>query len=187
MMIKAAYRVLSERPAGPLPVGDVCAEAGLSTRSFYRHFKSKDELLLAMCEVEDDRVEADLTAAMSRAPNPRAALEAWVRFYLSLSFDPERRRRTLVMTSSEVTRASGYPAALARTQQRHRRPLVRTLEAGVADGSFPATRPDTDAVMIQDLVSSILVRHRDGVEVLDAETAFATVVEFLTRALGMRN
>jgi AcrR family transcriptional regulator len=185
MMIRAAYRVLVRHRAGSIPVSDICAEAGLSTRSFYRQFKSKDELLLAMFEAESARAESELAERMDRAADPRAAIEDWVRFFLALAFDSRRRRRVLIMQSPEVTRVSGYAAALARMQERNRAPLIRALEAGAADGSFRHACPASDAVMIQDIVSCFVARRRDAIGLVDANTALAVVLDFLSRAIGM--
>ncbi|MFJ8019389.1 TetR/AcrR family transcriptional regulator [Streptomyces sp. NPDC096311] len=187
MLIGAAYRVLANRQSGSIPVGEICAQAGLSTRSFYRHYKSKDELLLAMFEAEGRRVEIELAEVVDLATGPLVALADWLRFCLSLSFDPRRRRRALVMQSAEVTRASGYAAVFEQMQERHRTPLVRILEAGVADGSFRHARPASDAVMIQDVVSCVITRRWNGVEEADADVALASVVDFVSRLIGVRD
>jgi AcrR family transcriptional regulator len=187
MMIAAVYGVLARQHSGSIRVSEICAEAGLSTRSFYRHFKSKDDLLLAMFQAEMQRVEDELAERMERSANPAAAVGCWVRFTLALTFDPRRRKRALIMKSPDVTRAAGYAASLARIQERHRVPLVLALRAGAADGSFRHTDPSNDAAMIQDIVTSVMARRRDGVEEGDAESALTTVLDFLSRAIGMRD
>ncbi|HUZ56880.1 MAG TPA: helix-turn-helix domain-containing protein [Streptosporangiaceae bacterium] len=45
--LDAMLRVMERHSYADAPVADILAEAGLSTRSFYRHFLSKDQL---MCE-----------------------------------------------------------------------------------------------------------------------------------------
>ncbi len=47
-IVDAAYGCLSEPHSGPIPVAAILQRAGVSTRAFYRHFESKDELFLAM-------------------------------------------------------------------------------------------------------------------------------------------
>ena len=54
-LVEAGLTVLRQRGAAGLTVADVLAEAGLSTRAFYRHFHSKDELVLAVYEHEAQR------------------------------------------------------------------------------------------------------------------------------------
>ena len=48
MLMDAAVRILAKSDLHEMFVVDVLSEAGLSTRSFYRHFESKDDLLRAL-------------------------------------------------------------------------------------------------------------------------------------------
>jgi AcrR family transcriptional regulator len=47
-IINAAYRCLAAAAGAPVSITDILEEAGLPTRAFYRHFESKDALLLSM-------------------------------------------------------------------------------------------------------------------------------------------
>ncbi len=185
MMIRAAYRVLARADSGSVTVSEILTEAQLSTRSFYRHFKSKDQLLLSMFEEESERATAQLTERLASAPDPYTAIGEWIRFYIQLAFEPRRHRRTLVMQTLELHRIAGYAEALARYQELNRAPLIRALEAGAAAGTFRHTRPATDSIMIQDIVNNVLLRRRDGIEQNDGETVMATIFEFLSRAIGV--
>ena len=49
-LIEATYRVIADTGDFAPPVRAILAEAGLSNPAFYRHFKSKDELLLVMLD-----------------------------------------------------------------------------------------------------------------------------------------
>jgi AcrR family transcriptional regulator len=185
MMITAAYAVLSRPHPGSVAVSEILAEAGLSTRSFYRHFKSRDDLLIAMFNAETDRMWTRLGRLTERAGSPRAALEMWVDQVLSVAYEPHRLVRTMVMMSSpELTRTRGYAAALERTVRRQRETLARILAAGAADGSFAHTDPATDATAIADIVNGIIQRRRDGVEQMDFAEARAYVLGFLSKAIG---
>ena len=77
-----------------MTVAEVLAEAGMSTRAFYRHFRSKDELVLAIYEQEAERTTRGCGRAWPRHRRPRAALEAWIDENLALGFDARRARRT---------------------------------------------------------------------------------------------
>src|SRR5262245_66348836 len=77
-LVEAGLAVLRRRGAAGLTVADVLAEAGLSTRAFYRHFQSKDELVLAIYEQEAARRNAAIEAKIAAAPDPRAALQTWI-------------------------------------------------------------------------------------------------------------
>jgi AcrR family transcriptional regulator len=47
-ILRAAFRVIGSSPSGSTSVVDILREAGLSTRAFYRHFRSIDDLILAL-------------------------------------------------------------------------------------------------------------------------------------------
>ncbi|HME49084.1 helix-turn-helix domain-containing protein, partial [Mycobacterium sp.] len=55
-IIDAAYACLASPHPGPVSVAAILEAAGMSTRAFYRHFQSKDELFLAMLRRDADAV-----------------------------------------------------------------------------------------------------------------------------------
>ena len=70
-IIDAAYSCLSSPHEGPVSVAAILAGAGLSTRAFYRHFTSKDELFLAMLKRDSDAVAGRLRRLYQQS-HPRA-------------------------------------------------------------------------------------------------------------------
>jgi len=184
MMIDAAYRILLRQP-NRVSLNDILSESGLSTRAFYRHFQSKDDLLIAMFDSETERMAAEVKPQMQAAETAREQLEVWIRHYLAVSFEPRRLRRAQVMLSPAVTRAEGYSAALTRSQRRQREILVEILEAGVRDGSFRQCDPAADAATIVDIVSRIVARQHEGIEELDHAATLAHILSFVSRAIGL--
>src|SRR3954449_11490774 len=77
-IMRTAYELIQRDGSKETSVHDVLRETGLSTRAFYRHFHSKDELVLEMYRVDCDRMTALLDAAVAAASTPLAALEAWI-------------------------------------------------------------------------------------------------------------
>ncbi len=69
--MRAAYGLVGSSESGSTSVQDILTVAGLSTRAFYRHFPSKDELILAMCRAEYERVLGGLSDAIAVAASPR--------------------------------------------------------------------------------------------------------------------
>ena len=66
ILLDAALVVMERNGYTDAAVADILREADLSTRSFYRHFESKDQLLSALF-----RREADAAAAPCRAGSTR--------------------------------------------------------------------------------------------------------------------
>lgn len=186
MMVEAAYRVLSRTTSGTASVAEILAEAGLANRAFYRHFRSKDELLMAMFEAESLRLEADLARRAAAASGPREALEIWISQILDISFDARRQRRAGVMWSLEVTNAAGYAEAHARNFSRQSRELSLVLMRGAREGAFSHTQPERDAEMILDILYRFIMRCRDGFAGADLDESRAQVLDFVGRAIGVR-
>ena len=84
------------------------AQANLSTRSFYRHFESKDQLLCALYRREAEDAAARLNAKVDASPSPRAALDAWIDEILSLGQHRAKAARVRVLGSPGAMRAEGY-------------------------------------------------------------------------------
>ena len=183
--MEAAYRCLADTDGGGLSVTGVLTAAGLSTRAFYRHFDSKDALLLAMFRRDSDRVHAELTAAADAAPTPPEALRAWIRGFLSLPCDTRERRRVLVMSCGELMRTAGYAAERARATEAHHAAIAAILERGRTDGTLPWADPDPDARTITAALSAAFQERMAAAPApTGADDAAAQVTDFALRALG---
>lgn len=184
-IIDAAYRVLAASDGASVPVGDILAEAGLSTRAFYRHFGSKDDLVLAMFRRDTDRVMAELQSAIASAPTPGDALRRFVDGTLRLAADRRRRQRVLVMTSEQAMRARGYAAERARSQAAQEAVVALVLEQGRDSGAFPwSNDPGADARAICALVRQAFDEQIAGAANVSAQESADRVVDFALRALG---
>ena len=183
-IIEAAYRCLSEPHSGPIPVAAILERAGLSTRAFYRHFASKDELFLAMLRQEAGALTDRLDRIAEELPgDPVKQLTAWVEMMFDLAHDPELRMHLTVIDSDEVRAAKGYRDMRERLHADRERSLERVLARGRDDGVFPLARPQTDAVAINAIVSRELTISGAGSDE-DLQRARARVLDFALRALG---
>ena len=180
-ILDAAYRCL-HRDGAPVSVTAILAEAGLSTRAFYRHFDSKDTLVLAMLRQDTERVHAALTEAATTAPTAAEALRRWIEGFLSLATDPAERPHVLVMASEELPHTLGYAAERARLTNAHRSALSAILTRGRADGTLPRADPPADARVI----ASALLDTFHGLlcDPSDPPAATGPLLGFTFRALG---
>jgi AcrR family transcriptional regulator len=97
-------------------VGDVVAGAGVSRKTFYEHFRDKEECFLAAFETGVEALLAAIVAAEPAGPGWEEALRARVRAYLAtLASRPEFARTFLI----EVFAAG--PRAIERRAQVHDR------------------------------------------------------------------
>src|SRR6476661_4370797 len=85
-LLAAASASLREHGVQGLSIASVLQHAQLSTRAFYRHFESKDELVAAvfldMAKVEKRRLKRKMAAA----DDPADAVAAWIEGRLDLAF-----------------------------------------------------------------------------------------------------
>jgi len=183
-IMRAAYDLILRNEAGSTSVHDILRETGYSTRTFYRHFRSKDELLVAMYRVDCDRVTDTLVAAVASAPTPLAALEAWIDQNLAVVFDARRLRHAAVLSSPEAMTAEGYDEAQAAGQLAHRAPLVEVLRQGKQYGVFPRTDPEADAFAVQAVVGAHVRDKLRGTNELTRAEAREHTVALFRRALG---
>src|ERR1019366_5412530 len=110
VLIKAALHILRVKGDTGFTVNDVLGEAGLRTRAFYRHFASKDDLVIAAF-AEGAKAEAiRLRKRMAHASGPLEGVVAWIDARLELGFD-QRVAANLRPLSQEAERAHGrFPA-----------------------------------------------------------------------------
>jgi AcrR family transcriptional regulator len=185
-LIAAAMTVLTHKGAEELTVADVLAEAGRSTRAFYRYFRSKDELLLAIYERDSRHSVERLGRRMQRIEGfrPRSGLDAWIDETLLLAYDPKRAERTRVL-AAEAKRLQGrYPAGFDAIVAAQLAPLVDLLERGRSEGVFPRAEPAIDARLIHALTWALTEArlHRD--DAVSHAAARAHVLRFCLPALG---
>lgn len=183
-LLRAAIRVIGRRGASSLTVADVLEEAGLSTRAFYRHFTSRDELVLAVYESEQQRSVARLVDAVGAAADPRAAVAAWVDEQLALGFDGRRAARTRALAAEGARLRVEFPEHVATTLAALLAPLIGAIEAGVADRTFVAVEPALAARSIHAVVWELVQQRLEGAATLSLDDAREHAVDFCLRALG---
>ncbi len=184
LLFDAAMIVLRRNRYTDAPIAEILEEAGLSTRSFYRHFESKDQLLLALYRRDAESAARRLRRRVAAEPTPAAGLRAFVEELFSFRVDRRRAERVAVLSSESVRRAEGWDAEAERGWELLEEPLVAVLEAGRADGTFPAADPARDAPLIRAMVAARAGLH-SGSPTPDAVGATVDhLVAFCLRALG---
>ena len=186
-IIEAAYSCLSAPHSGVIPVAAILQRAGVSTRAFYRHFESKDELFLAMLREETDALAQRLDRIADEASgSPVEQLTAWIDEMFGVIQDEQVRMHLTVIDSDEVRAATGYRETRERAHIDRERSLVEILRRGRTDGTFPLSDPERDAVAISAVVSRVMITQPSD-DVHEVRPAMARVLDFALRALGARH
>jgi AcrR family transcriptional regulator len=187
-IVRAAYELIQRDGSKETSVHDVLRAADLSTRAFYRHFRSKDELVLEMYRVDSDRVNAKLAAAVASAADPVAALAAWIDQNLAVVYDARRLRHAVVLSSAEVSSAEGFTEVKNAGLAAQRAPLVALLRDGRDTGVFPHADPERDALAIQAVVGAHMRARLDHDRAaLTRADARSHTLDLFCRALGARS
>ncbi|MCV7368558.1 TetR family transcriptional regulator [Mycolicibacterium duvalii] len=182
--MEAAYRCLAQPHDRPIRMSTILGRSGLSSRAFYRHFSSKDDLFLALLQQECDALTARLDRIVEDGVgSPADQLSSWIATMFDAVADPQRLMHFAVADSDEVRAAKGYREARERFHDERERSLAEILSRGRRDGTLPLADPGIDALAISALVSRVIT----GQKVEDRQ-AFAhartRVTEFALRAVG---
>ncbi len=167
-----------------LSIAQVLSRAQLSTRAFYRHFDSKDQLVSALF-LEMARVEMlRLRKRMAAAPDPVRAVAAWIDGRLDLAFNDEIRSDLRQMSLEAQSQMFAAPELVGPAYGEILRPLVEQLERGRDLGLFTDIDPDNEALSIQGVVWSNVERQWANAG-CDLSELRERVQRFCLRGLGV--
>lgn len=141
-------------------VGDILAEAGLSNQAFYRHFRSKEELLLAVLDRGMHQLQDYLTKRMSTQADPVGKVRAWIRGFAAQAIHPVAAEATRPFMSPSARLYERFPDEIPETERQCVDPLEGALrDAQTAGQVRPDIDPAGEAIFIYDLVKSWLERQ----------------------------
>jgi AcrR family transcriptional regulator len=186
-LVGAALRVMRRKGSASATVADVLAEAGLGTRAFYRHFRSKDELFLAVFERDSLAASERMQQRLEALRGPRERLRAWIDEVLTLAYERPRARRTHLLVHEAGELRSAHPAEFLGIAQTVCEPLVRILAEGREQAIFPAAEPELDARSIHALAWNLVEARLAGGGPPDAAAARDHVLRFCIPALEGRS
>src|SRR5262245_21411216 len=148
----AATFLLIERTGELEPrVGDIVREAGLSNQAFYRHFASKQALLVAVLD-EGIRILASYLAhRMQGAGTPSARVREWLRGLLEQALSPAGSRATRPFVLARVRLAEAHAEEVAESERQLTALVREAIRAAVASGELPNADPDGDAETLHHL------------------------------------
>jgi AcrR family transcriptional regulator len=151
-ILAAASKSVREQGVRGLSVSVVLDRAGLSTRAFYRHFESKDQLVAAVFLEMARAEQRRLRKRMAEVTTPVEAVAAWIDGRLDLAFDENIRsdlRRLSVEAQSQIFAS---PELIQPAYAEMLEPLVEQLQQGLEQGLFHAIDPLTEARSVQGVV-----------------------------------
>jgi AcrR family transcriptional regulator len=148
-----AALVVIERTGNLEPkVSDILAEAGLSNQAFYRHFRGKHELLVAVLDRGIRELASYLARRMSAADSPSEAIREWIRGMAAQAQSPTGARATRPFALARGRIAEKLPEEVTRTQALVTAPLHEALDRARVSGAMAAVDPEGDAEALYHLM-----------------------------------
>ena len=150
-LIDAGSAVMRRTGSIDPKVSDIVGEAGLSNQAFYRHFRSKDELLLAILDDGLERLVGYLEHRMATTPDPLVRVRRWIEGIFAQAADPTAAEATRPFAVDGARLRDRFPEESARSVAGVKAPLVAAIRDARASGAAPGADPARDADAIYHL------------------------------------
>ena len=157
-LLRAARRVFVRRGYAQTRVEDVLAEAGISTRAFYRFHAGKGGLFLELFDRANRAAMERLRAHVALHRDAAAKLDAYVAATLDLAYEPRLKRETSLFAEVPAELLAQHAAEIASCREQLVSVLREILADGAASGAFPDADPDTDAWALHGALGATLTR-----------------------------
>jgi AcrR family transcriptional regulator len=182
--ITAAATLLRRTGKADFTVQEVVDQSGMSLRSFYHHFATKEDLLLAVIEESVRRYTDELAPKLAKTKGAAAKLELLLlTSYRDSSDDPANQGLVLFHWNLAQSRTAEFVETLAPQIDL----ITGILEEGVADGTFRSDLPiPAQASMVTHTLLSLLDMRVLGVELVSQPITGEQLVEWCLTAVGAR-
>lgn len=176
-IIDAATKLFYAEGIGRVSVDAVAEKAGLTKRTLYYHFRSKDDLIAAYLEGRDQPSLKQLSGWFEATEGgPDQKVEAIFANLARVATHPKWKGCGFLRTAAELATMPGHPAVKAgsRHKARFEAWLAEALSGhGIADAEALAR----EIVLLIDGVFSVMLVHRDVAYIEAAGRAAATLVK----------
>ncbi|MFF9070174.1 TetR/AcrR family transcriptional regulator [Streptomyces sp. NPDC014891] len=130
------------------PVREIAAKAGVGLGTFYRHFPSRADLVIAVYRHQVDTCAEAGPALLASAPTPFAALEGWVDLFVDFLVTKHG------LAAAMQADSAGFETLHAYFLERLLPVCAELLDATVATGE---TRPDLDAYTLMRGIGNLCI------------------------------
>lgn len=183
-IIDATYRVIERTGTVDPTVRAILEEAGFSSPVFYRHFASKDELLLVILDDGRRQLVDYLAHRMQKAGTGRDRVRSWVEGVMAQATNPDAAARTRPFVANTARIVEQFPEEHAASLRGPFDLLLTAVRAGAADGTLSPADPDRDAQSVNDVVFATMERHVLA-RTRPSPTDVQALVAFCERGLGV--
>ena len=182
-LVDAAWDVLERTGFEGFKVASVIRAAGVSTKTFYRYFDSKNDLFVELLRDEARRGSARIERLVGDVEGPAERVRAWIDATMSAAARPELRARAQLF-SGLCQRRLDHPEVYAEIRGQLIAPLVAAIEDGVRLAELASPDAVADAARIHDMCRSALADIVTGDGRDDVGDIIAGIQDFAMRALA---
>jgi AcrR family transcriptional regulator len=180
-LIRAAVAVMDRQQTTNPKVSDIVREAGLSNQAFYKHFRSKSELFLAILDDGQRALVTYLQHQTDKAETGVGKIRNWVVGIMSQAPVSASATRGVMMNSHELQ--SEYPDECDRLNQLLTEPLIAAITLAERQGAIRPTDAKSAAMTIFRLAGSTaetyVLRRR-----VPSDEDIEFLVRFIMNGLG---
>ena len=160
----AALHLYATRGYDGTTIGDISAHTGVTSRTYFRYFPDKREILFGSADELRDRIVGSLREAPADLPPLAACLHAMAacgEMFHARTREHLRRRDAIIGTSGEL-------------QEREARKLA-SIAAVMADGLVERGTDHAEALLVADLALAAF-KHASRLWMDDPDTPYAELV-----------
>jgi len=183
-ILSAANRLFYAEGIGRVSVDAVAEKAGVTKRTLYYHFRSKDDLVAAYLESRDqpnlDQFAKWFEAGGDTLPEKVAAMFDGL---AKAARNPRWKGCGFLRTAAELANKPGHPAV--KVGAAHKKKFEAWLAEQLADAAEPAERARQITLLMEGAFSTMLI-HRDPDYIRVAGETAAMLVKARTQERGRR-
>jgi AcrR family transcriptional regulator len=181
-LIDAGFTLVQRTGKLEPTVSAIVAEAGLSNQAFYKHFHSKDELLLAMLEEGVLLLRGYIEHRIASADTCHERIRNWIDGILEQALSDQGAAATRPFVISRARLSERFPREVEEAEARLTALLRDEIRSGVESGEISEADPERDARLLYNLAMGWV--ERQLVDPSPADEADARhLVEFALRGL----
>jgi AcrR family transcriptional regulator len=176
-LLDATRRVMRERDTANPSVAEILATSGLSTSVFYRHFPTKDDLLVTLLERAHEVTRQHMEERLARQDRPADRIVEWVRSMFDLLRTDELVTANRPFLLAHPRLLERFPAEIEGGFEALAAPLAAAIADARAGAGLPAGNASADARLAMHHVFGILVdraalRRRSDEATVDAVASY---------------
>ena len=181
-IIAAGHRLVGNKQSN-FTIVELSAEAGIALQTFYRYFRGKDHLLVALIADQICAHTDRLRVSLAETPDPVERLRECIRATVAPAHSSERARARLVAAEHWRLHAI-IPEELAAATKPFVDLIAEQLQAGCESGQLRPRDVEQDAWLVTRTVMST-VHHYVFTPEAPGEDVSEALCEFCVTAVGV--